>query len=138
MPPEDESDYAVGYGKPPRHTRFRHGRSGNPKGRPPGAKNLASVLERVLGEAVVVSENGRRRKISKGEAVIKQLVNKAAAGDARAMRMLLGEIRQLQGRADASADAVVLDDADQLVIDQLQRRLQQLKPGQKDHDEVNQ
>ena len=39
MPPDDERDYEVGYAKPPEHTRFVKGQSGNPRGRAPGAKN---------------------------------------------------------------------------------------------------
>jgi len=45
MPPDRERDYEVGYRKPPGHTRFTKGRSGNPRGRSPGAKNLKTLLE---------------------------------------------------------------------------------------------
>lgn len=73
-----EADYQVGYGKPPRHTRFRKGQSGNPRGRPPGSKNLATIVGEALEQKVVVNDNGRRRKISKREAMITQLVNRSA------------------------------------------------------------
>ena len=50
MPADDERDYEVGYGKPPRHTRFELGRSGNPQGRPGGSKNLLTLLNEALKE----------------------------------------------------------------------------------------
>src|SRR5271157_5747754 len=57
-----EMDYEVGYGKPPRHTRFKQGEtSANPNGRP--RKNLAASLAEGLNKKVVITENGRRRKI---------------------------------------------------------------------------
>jgi hypothetical protein len=73
MPPDDERDYEVGYGKPPRHTRFELGRSGNPRGRPGGSKNMSTLLSEALKEPVIVVENGRRRKIAKRQAIITQL-----------------------------------------------------------------
>src|SRR6516164_8153933 len=65
MPSDPKPDYEVGYRKPPRHTRFNKGQSGNPKGRPGGAKNLSTLLNEALNELVIVAENGGRRKISK-------------------------------------------------------------------------
>ena len=56
MPDHDED---VGYGKPTKKTRFKKGQSGNPKGRPKGAKNLASIVAQVCRERVrVKGENG--------------------------------------------------------------------------------
>ena len=75
MPSDHERDYEVGYGKPPRHSRFKTGQSGNPRGRAPGAKNLRTLLSEALNECVIVTENGGRRKVTKREAIIKQLVN---------------------------------------------------------------
>ena len=88
MPDNPESKYEVGFQRPPRHTQFRKGTSGNPKGRPRETKNLAAVLEEALAEKVAIVENGRRRKITKRSAMIKQLVNKAVSGDLRASRQL--------------------------------------------------
>jgi hypothetical protein len=82
-------DYEVGYGKPPRGAGFKKGQSGNPRGRPPGSKNLTTLLNDTLNEPVTITENGRRRKISKREAVIKQLVNKSASADPRSLKILL-------------------------------------------------
>jgi Family of unknown function (DUF5681) len=58
-------DYEVGYGKPLRETRFKQGQSGNVRGRPRGSKNLATVMLKELSERLTISENGRRRKITK-------------------------------------------------------------------------
>jgi hypothetical protein len=84
-PPADDE---VGYGKPPKSSRFRKGESGNPTGRPKGSKNLVTLLEKSLREKVVINENGARKTITKGEAAIKQLVNKATLGDLAAFRLL--------------------------------------------------
>src|SRR5438105_10398471 len=73
MPSDKQRYYEVGYGKPPCQSRFKKGQSGNPRGRAPGAQNLKTVLIDALNELVVVAENGGRRKISKRQAIIKQL-----------------------------------------------------------------
>jgi phosphoenolpyruvate carboxylase len=98
----DDNDYEVGYGKPPKEHRFKKGRSGNPKGRPKGALNIASVIDRVLQEKVVINENGERKTISKLEASIKQLVNKAASGDMRAFQQLPALARYAEGVKEAA------------------------------------
>jgi hypothetical protein len=92
MPNREGPPYEVGYGKPPRHTRFKKGQSGNPKGRPNGSKNAATLLNEALHEEVVVNENGRRRKVTKLQAAMKQLANRAAAGDHRSLQLLLNQL----------------------------------------------
>ena len=82
-------DYAVGYRKPPKATRFKPGQSGNPKGRLKGSPNLASDLSAELGEQITVREGGQARYISKQRALIKSLMAKALQGDVRATTALL-------------------------------------------------
>jgi uncharacterized protein (UPF0216 family) len=94
MSDDDKPDYKVGYKKPPLHTRFRKGQSGNPRGRPRGSKNLSTLLTDALNEPVVVTEDGRRRKISKRELGIRQLVNKFAMAEAQATKILLGLMQE--------------------------------------------
>ena len=50
MPTRTKDNYEIGYGKPPRHAGFKKGQSGNPRGRPPGAKNLTMLLNDALNE----------------------------------------------------------------------------------------
>jgi hypothetical protein len=124
MPPDDESTDAVGCGKPPRHSRFEPGQSGNPRGRPPGSKNLSSLLKKALDEPVIVVENNRRRRIAKREAIVKQFVNQSAKGDLKATQLLLSILRDLESRAEpGSADADKITEADQQIIARIKARL---------------
>jgi hypothetical protein len=79
----------VGYRKPPEATRFKPGKSGNPKGRPKGSLNLATDLSTELGEQITVREGGRQHRISKQRALIKSLMAKALQGDVRATTAVL-------------------------------------------------
>ena len=119
-PPDDP--YSVGYGRPPRETRFHPGVSGNPRGRPKGAKSLATVLEKTLSERIIVTENGKRKQITKLEAAVKQLTNRAAAGDARSQQLLLGLIQALEARPP-QAPPEQLNEADEAVLLDLKRRI---------------
>ena len=123
MPPDNERDYEVGYGKPPRHTRFKPGRSGNPRGRPSGSKNLSTLLNEVLNEPVIVAENGGQRKISKRRAIIKQLVNQSAKADLRATKILLDILQEIERRTEpALSETSSFGPADEKVIEQLKAR----------------
>jgi len=124
MPFDKQRDYEVGYRKPPRSTRFKKGQSGNPRGRSSGSKNLSTLLSEALNEPVIVTENGRRRKVSKREAIIKQLVNQSANGDWRAVKMLLEILRDIEGQTEPAADEPsAFTAADEEVIEQLKARL---------------
>jgi Family of unknown function (DUF5681) len=127
MPPNDERDYEVGYGKPPRHTRFEPGRSGNPRGRPPGAKNMKTLLTQALNELVVVTELGGRRKVSKREAIVTQLVNRSAKADYKAVQILLGMLRDIEGDTDAHSSDAAFTEADQQIIQRIRSRLRDEK-----------
>ena len=130
MPPDDERDYEVGYGKPPRHTRFVKGQSGNPRGRPPGAKNLKTLLTEALNEPVIVTENGGRRKITKREAIITQLVNRSATADWRAIKILLDILRDIERQTEpTSPETSAFSEADEKVLEQLRARFSKRQPA---------
>jgi len=123
MPRETPRDYEVGYGKPPRHTRFQKGRSGNPTGRPRGRKNMATLLSAALDASIIVVENGRRKKITKREAIVTQLVNKSASADLKATQIVLAMLRELEALADGDAESGAFTEADKEIIGRIQARL---------------
>jgi hypothetical protein len=86
--PSDEEKYSVGWGKPPRHTRFKKGQSGTPGGRPKGFRNMTTILDQTLSEKLAVIEKGRRKSITKREGIVKLTVNKGLSGDIRFIRLL--------------------------------------------------
>jgi Family of unknown function (DUF5681) len=129
MPDDQNKPYNVGFGKPPKPSQFRKGLSGNPKGRPKGSRNLATVLERTLKEKVVINENGVRRTVTKLEAAVKQLVNHAASGDLAAMRQLSA----LTGSAAEEQVALPtrqLDQNDKKVLENVLKRIKQSLNGE--------
>ena len=83
----------VGYAKPPKHTRFTKGRSGNPKGRPTGSKNLATMMIEELTQPVAIVENGKRTKIPKIRAAVRQALDRAMVGDFKALQQIVIMLR---------------------------------------------
>ena len=131
MPSEKKGDYEVGYGKPPRDTRFPKGQSGNPRGRPPGAKNLKTLLSEALNEPVIVTENGGRRKVTKRQAIVTQLVNRSATADFRAIKILLDIVRDIERQTEPTApETSDFSEADEKVLEQIKARFSIGKPEQ--------
>jgi hypothetical protein len=88
-------DYEVGYGKPPKHTRFRKGQSGNPRGRAKNTRNLKTELRSVLDETLSLSMAGREVKLSARKAMLLALRNKALKGDTRAIGLMVTMLERL-------------------------------------------
>jgi len=100
MSGKGKHSYEVGYGKPPRSGQFQKGKSGNPRGRPKGARGLKTDLKAELGERVTITENGRTRKLTKQQLMVKQLTAKAVKGDMRAISKLAELAISLLGPED--------------------------------------
>jgi hypothetical protein len=130
---------AVGFGRPPESTRFKKGVSGNPKGRPKGSLSVATVFLKTLREKVVINEHGQRKKVTKLEAALKQLVNKAAGGDLRA----IGQLRELAREAEEKQNTAAIqqspadNDLDQEVMYGILQRLQQKDDDVQQSEEVS-
>jgi hypothetical protein len=135
---EESKTEESGYRNPPRSTRFKPGQSGNPKGRPKGTLNMATVLERTLRERVVVNENGKRKTVSKLEAAAKQVANKAASGDLRALQLLTALVRSAEERAiQGAVPNSVTDEVDERIVLGILKRIETTsKEDQEDADKT--
>jgi hypothetical protein len=105
----------VGYRKPPKGTRFTKGKSGNPKGRPKGVKNLKTYLSEELNEVVTVHEGAKVLKMTKGRALIKTLLARSLKGDARAAREIIVMDRALNPSEEQESDATLGSDDVEIV-----------------------
>jgi uncharacterized protein DUF5681 len=125
----------VGYGTPPVETRFQAGRSGNPKGRPKGAKNMTTIMNEELGQLVTATENGKRRRLTTGRAIAKRLINQAVGGNVRAVEILL---KYASGEsADKSAETVGIpnmNEQDEALLNRHLARMNAARSGRKDGD----
>lgn len=116
---EDGHDGAVGYGKPPRHTRWKKGQSGNPSGRPKGARGLKTDLRAELISRMEISMNGKRVSGTKQQLMLRTLTARAAAGDVRATRLLIDLVMQVFGPEDEASGPKQLSRTDQQILDEL-------------------
>jgi hypothetical protein len=87
-PSHPPGNYEVGYRKPPQHTRFKPGQSGNPRGRPKPDKSLGAALNDALKAKVKLRGNGKERSVSSLDAYFSRVVVDAIQGKASAQRLL--------------------------------------------------
>jgi hypothetical protein len=84
---EPPCDYEVGYGKPPKNTRFVKGRSGNPKGSAGRATDAATEFRKIAEEKIEVVIDGKKKRIRAVEGTFLALRNKALKGDIQAQKL---------------------------------------------------
>lgn len=93
--------YEIGYRRPPESGRFKKGKSGNPKGRPKGSTNFLTILEKELNQSIVVNENGKKKTITRMQAMVKRIVAGALQGDLKALMTLFEILRRTGKFAEA-------------------------------------
>lgn len=106
---------AVGYGRPPRHSRYKPGESGNRRGRPRGAKSAEATLESLFKQKVTIQDAGGRRKVSAMEALMRALMQRALRGDNRAAKLLL-DVQQRLPAPDAPLSDAPASAEDQAIL----------------------
>ena len=120
--------YEVGYGRPPTHTRFRPGRSGNPKGRPKGAKNETTILHEIMNRPIEIRESGKARRISVLTAILLKFAENALKGDPKSATFLLNRY----GLAERNApETDGLDQDDRELLDSYVQALNTKMKGKK-------
>jgi Family of unknown function (DUF5681) len=114
--PCDEPAEKVGPGKPPRHTRFKPGQSGNPNGRPKGSKNFATILQQQLRKKVTITVDGKPKRVALQEVIARRLANDSMKGTTKAMELLirLTSAKSDEGAGKDVARKTVLPDKDAL------------------------
>ena len=121
------SEYEVGFGKPPKKTQFKPGQSGNPEGRPKGAKNLKTELSEELQERVAVKEGGHRREVSKQRAMLKSLMAKAVHGDAKSASLVINMAVRLLDQSDSDDRSTPLSADDCAILEEFAAQLDKPK-----------
>jgi hypothetical protein len=117
------SDHDIGYGKPPKHTRWKKGQSGNPRGRPAKGKSFKNIIPEELDRVVTITENGRQVNVTVRRMVVRGMAAKAAKGNVPAAEWL-----SRHGPADAFEDGPI----EFTLVFEEERRREQLLQKRKD------
>ena len=112
-----ERDQDAGYGKPPRHSRFKKGQSGNPKGRPRGGRNFSTDLKETLEKLIRITDHGKPRTVSTQLAALMRLREQALGGDARALDRLLEYARHYNDDDEMAEAATRLSATDAEILE---------------------
>jgi hypothetical protein len=120
------SDFPVGYGKPPKDRQFKKGQSGNPKGRPRGSQNFATILKKVSMEKIAVKKNGCTKKMTCQEALTRQVYSKALGGDLRASTQIVKWDQMFEATPEAAGSQRHLEERDKAALGNILKRMQRL------------
>jgi len=121
--------YEVGYKKPPKKGQFKKGQSGNKQGRPKGSKNFVTILTKELNQKVTVNENGRQKKISRMEAMVKRLVAEALQGERRSLITLIDIMRKTGQMDEVEVQGLIPDNYESILNSFVERRQSKKQPA---------
>jgi hypothetical protein len=118
----EADDSGGGYKRPPGASRFQAGRSGNPKGRPKGARNLRTDLTALMKKRVTVREDGELSHISRQEAMLLSLFDKAVRGDVKASGQIFTMLTKLGLHDAAPSEPPPVTGNDRAIVEAFLRR----------------
>lgn len=119
----EEPHYQVGYGRPPKATRFKPGQSGNPRGRPKGAKSIPALLEGELNRKIRVREGNRERMLTKRELLVRRLVANGVQKGGRDGELLLRMLASHAADEGLASLPQVLDAQDEAILQRFMQTL---------------
>ena len=118
-----DGNYDIGYRRPPRHTRFKKGQTGNPNGRPQGRANAKTIVSRAINEKVSIREGDKARDMTKLEGMLQAHLVKAIKGDARSANLVIALIAKLGLLTDAEPEtSTALSHEDHAILQEYVRR----------------
>ncbi len=128
-----KADYEVGHGKPPKSGQFHKNDGRHRPGRPKGSKNIATLVLEAAAAKIVVTIDGKKRRISKSQAACIQLANKGAMGNETLMLKFIDLIADIEARAEAARPAEYpFSDLDNKVITEVYKRLRPYEEREND------
>ncbi len=116
-------DYPVGRGKPPKHTQFKPGESGNPNGRPKGHKNFATLTKEILLKKITAKTPAGPKKMTIMEALLWRHIQNALVGDTKSLAAIL-RLSALAEGSEGLPDPASFTADDEAIIQDYLKRLQ--------------
>jgi hypothetical protein len=122
---DEGDDYEVGYSKPPKERQFKKGVSGNPKGRPKGSKNIATLFNEIASELIPLTEGSKSKNVTRLEGVLRIQMNSALKGDHRAIKETLQMHRAFELEQIGEQHTSVPHERDEMAMKRILKRMQQ-------------
>lgn len=114
-------DQDIGYGKPPKAYQYKQGQSGNPKGRPKGAKSEATILLEIINRRIEVRQNGRVRKITILEGILHRLAEDSLKGNTKSAAFVLNRLAAIASTVGTESE---INPDDKTVLNAYLRKFQ--------------
>ena len=116
--------------------RFGQGNRANPGGRPRKGTTVNDVILREMSSSLTVTENSKRKRISKLAASAKQIANQGASGDLKAAKMSVDLAMKAEFGATPCAAPPPLTQNDRAIVDRFIARLNITQSSEK-NDDIN-